>query len=214
MNEKHVFNLQLFSLACVAILTSSSVLASSDQCINDLGKEVDCVQVEAFHQKGMHDHQMEVIPDKGMGLTEHHKLISDYVEQMAMQLHRTATNLPDRARIAVSSFVSFDASLKQTSRLGNQIAESFIHELQVFGWPVVDFKTMDTIQVTVAGDFVFSRNYMELAKRQKIDYVLAGTLSYTPKGIIVRSRIIDIHEKSVAASSKGMIPYFVLKEVY
>ena len=74
------------------------------------------------------------------------------------------------SRIAVVSFVSIE-SLKETNKIGLLLAENLMHDFQIRGFPVVDFKAMNAIQVTAAGDFVHSQinklKFNRLYKRKR-----------------------------------------------
>ena len=140
---------------------------------------------------------------------QHHKTLVNYVEQMALDLVDTMQQESDLG-IAVTSFVDFDASLNNSNQLGNQIAESMLHQLQKFGYGVIDFKTRDAININNRGDFVFSRDIDELAKKRIASHVLAGTLMYRKNGVEVNARIINVDTKQVIASSQKVIPNYVL----
>ena len=69
---------------------------------------------------------------------------------MVQDMVANIKHVNEKTPIAVTSFV-FDKDFNQAPLLGNQLAESFIHELHTFGIPVVDFKTTDYIRVTPEG---------------------------------------------------------------
>ncbi|KPH63854.1 FlgO family outer membrane protein [Pseudoalteromonas porphyrae] len=140
---------------------------------------------------------------------KHHKTLVNYVEQIALDLVDTMLTDEDIS-IGVASFVDLDAHLNNSSQLGNQLSESFIHQLQKFGYGVVDFKTTDHVLVNKRGDFVFSRDIEKLARRHLASHVLSGTLIYRGNGVEVNTRIIDVNSKRVVASSQKILPYFVL----
>jgi TolB-like protein len=142
------------------------------------------------------------------------KLLSDYTEQFAMKLIENMRYVTNSTPIAVTSFVDLDNNLKTTSIIGNQLAESFITELQEFGLSVVDFKHTGSIDVTSKGDFSFSRNKKELDKHNHIEYVLSGTLTYNDRGVIVNTRLIGTESKVVVASARGFIPNFVVDSLH
>jgi TolB-like protein len=141
---------------------------------------------------------------------QHHKTLVNYVEQMALELVDTMQQESELG-IAITTFVDLDTSLKSSSQLGNQIAESMMYQLQKFGYGVVDFKAMDVINVTARGDFVMSRDVEELAERRIASHVLAGTLIYRTNGVEVNARVVNLNSKLVVASAQKVIPYFVLK---
>lgn len=139
----------------------------------------------------------------------HHIKLANYVEQMALDL--ADTMMSDQViNIAVVSFVDLDKTLQKSSQLGNQLSETFIHQLQKFGYGVVDFKTTGQVVVTHFGDFVFSRDLKDLSEEQVASHVLSGTLLYRTNGVEVNARVIDIKTKRVVASSTKLVPNYVL----
>lgn len=154
------------------------------------------------------------VPYQYVTSLQSNKQLNDYVAQMAMQLVETFHLFPTESRVAVASFVDLDSELNRTNIIGNQLAEAFIHQFQQFGISVVDFKTTRDIQVTSNGDFVFSRNHMQLDALQQIDYVLSGTMVFGPRGIMVNARVINFRTKVVTASSQQFIPHFVISSLY
>ena len=107
--------------------------------------------------------------------------------------------------IAVTSFVNL-STLESTNWLGQQMAEDFIHELHRRGEIVFDYKLTGSIKVTPEGDFVFSRDWTELAKRVPVSRVLTGTLSRNAEGIIVNARIVSLKTHMVEATAQGFVP--------
>ncbi|MBD57246.1 FlgO family outer membrane protein [uncultured Pseudoalteromonas sp.] len=138
------------------------------------------------------------------------KNINHYVRGIMQDLVENLQYVNDKTPIAVSSFVYLDADYNSTTLLGNQLAESFIHELHTFGVPVVDFKTTDYMRVTPSGDYVFSRDYLELNQDQNFNYVLAGTLVNHQSGVLVNARIVGLASKAVVGSAQGFIPQSVV----
>jgi TolB-like protein len=183
----------------------------SNECVNYLGKYT-CGELEPEqNEAGMTPRS--VYSDEGLRTRYSHKQISHYVEQMAMKMVNNKS-LEINAPIAVASFVQFDSTLNRTNILGNQIAESFIYELQQYHLPVVDYKLTGAIHITPKGDFSFSRDVKLLAKDQQIGYVLSGTLTRAKGGVVVNARIIGLTSKVVVASSQSFIPGFVLNALY
>ena len=136
-------------------------------------------------------------------------LLDDYAEQIAMRLMDNLAAEPHLVRIAVASFVDLDGSLQTASRLGNQIAESMLTEVQAFGLHVVDHKVMPKLLIDTSGDYGYSRNTQKLNTNGRIDAVLSGTLLYKENGVVVNSRITSLQDQSILASAKYLIPYSV-----
>ncbi len=146
---------------------------------------------------------------------QHHKTLANYVEQMALDLVDTLEFESDtdaNINIAVTTLVDLDSSLTKSNQLGNQISETLIHQLQKFGYGVVDFKTTQTIDVNSRGDFAFSRDIEKLSEDQMASHVLAGTLIYRHDAVVVNTRVINAHTKKIVASSRKLIPIYVLNK--
>ncbi|MCG7567701.1 FlgO family outer membrane protein [Pseudoalteromonas sp. CnMc7-15] len=134
------------------------------------------------------------------------KNINHYVRGLMQDMMSNIDASAQNQVMAVSSFVYLDTDYQQGTLLGNQLAESFMHELHEFGVPVVDYKTTDYIRVTPDGDFAYSRDFLELQQDHPMRLVLAGTLVKHQGGVLVNARIVSVNSKMVIASSQGLIP--------
>ncbi len=137
--------------------------------------------------------------------------ISDVVKGLAFQMLESSSFVNPKTPVAIASFVNLE-DLESTNWLGNQLSENFIHEFQRHGLVVIDFKTTGHIRVTKEGDYVFSRDWKELPKRQIIDYVVTGTMMEKDDGIIVNARMIGMQSRVVVASAQSFIPSWVIGE--
>lgn len=135
--------------------------------------------------------------------------INDLVKGLAFQMLESSSFVNPKTPIAVASFVNLK-DLESTNWLGNQIAESFVHELQRHGMIVVDFKTTGHIRVTADGDYAFSRDWKELPERQIIDYVVTGTMMEQEDGILVNARMIGMQSRVVVATAQSFVPNWVV----
>lgn len=135
--------------------------------------------------------------------------INDVVKGLAFQMLASSSFVNAKTPVAVASFVDLK-DLETTNWLGNQLAESFVHELQRHGLVVIDYKTTGHIRVTKTGDYVFSRDWQELPERQIIDYVVSGTMVEQENGILVNARMIGIQSKVIVATAQSFIPSWVL----
>jgi len=139
------------------------------------------------------------------------------VNHVVRQLSEQLTKNKDFAgtaesSIAITSFVSLE-DFKATSRLSKILSENFIHEMQVRGYKVVDFKTMDKIKVDDKGDFLFSRDIAKLRKTLHIDYALTGTCVKYKSGTVVNARIIDLKTHVVLSTAQILIPRYIAKRI-
>lgn len=140
--------------------------------------------------------------------------INHYVQGMMHDLIAGITLQNPNMIVGVTSFVYLDGPYDQTDLIGNQLSESFMHEVHQFGLNVVDFKTTDYIRVTPQGDFVFSRDFMELREEQPIEVILGGTMVKHQGGMLVNARIVGVSSKKVMATAQGFIPAAVVQHLH
>jgi len=144
---------------------------------------------------------------KGRPLTKH---VGDYVRNMAQDLVANMEYVTERTPVAVTHFSLIDSDLKETNLLGQQMAESFVHEFHKFRMPVVEFKATQFIRVTETGDFALSRDFLDLKNSTPIQYVLTGTMTKHQGGYIVNARMLGMQSNVVVASAQTFIPFYVV----
>ncbi|MCM2680079.1 FlgO family outer membrane protein [Echinimonas agarilytica] len=131
--------------------------------------------------------------------------MTSVVEDMARQLFITKHYVTNETPIAVTSFVDL-TTLQTTNLLGNQMAESFVHHLQANGLRVIEYKSPGYIKVTPEGDFALSRDYRDLTDKLEIDYILTGTYSQQPEGLLVNAKLFAAKSRIVVATAQGVVP--------
>jgi TolB-like protein len=132
---------------------------------------------------------------------------NDVVRFLADQLtqNRDVKNIADSS-FAVASIVALD-DVSRTNKVGYLIQEHLLHELQVRGYRVIDFKLMnDQLQVTQQGDFVFSRDPKKLKKTLDIANIVSGTYSFQAEGVIINLRSVDTRSGVITSTAQGYIP--------
>ncbi|RRS06697.1 hypothetical protein EAG18_21045 [Pseudoalteromonas sp. J010] len=150
-----------------------------------------------------------VTQDMGFISYRHRKAVANYASQIALELSDTILGQKPES-IAVASFVNFNQSLRDTNQLGNQIAESLIHQMQKLGYQALDFKALGKIEVTPSGDLVFSREAQRLKSVKAPSHILSGTMIYRPRGVEVNARLLEFSTNLVIATTAVTIPYFIL----
>jgi len=185
---------------------------SSAQGMNNSPQLVDDQRMVAApgQSNSLYQNNTAVINDSSQVSVPTRKNINHYVRGIMQDMAENLQYVNSKTPLAVSSFIFLDDNYNDGTLLGNQIAESFMHELHSFGVPVIDFKTTDYMRVTPGGDFVFSRDYLELNQEQNFSYVLAGTLVNHQGGILVNARIVGLASKAVVGSAQGFIPQSVI----
>ncbi|SFC25958.1 FlgO family outer membrane protein [Pseudoalteromonas denitrificans] len=132
--------------------------------------------------------------------------INHYIRGITHDLIENLTYVNEQTPLAIASFVLMDKELNKAGILGKQMAESFAHEIYKFGIPVIDFKTTDFLRVTPEGDFILSRDFLELKPNLPMEYILLGTLVKHESGYLVNARIVGLQSKAIVASAQGFLP--------
>jgi TolB-like protein len=132
--------------------------------------------------------------------------VNHYAKGLMQDLVENLQHVDSTTPVAVVSFVMLDGDYNQSSLLGNQMAESLIHEIHQFGIPVIDYKTTGFIRITEHGDFAFSKDYEELGQSLVAQYIFGGTMTKHKEGYLVNARVIGLESKTVVASAQNFIP--------
>lgn len=204
--------MKLIKLAAIPLMcflsTSCSSWFSSDEQVQEMqatnSSEQAMGSVSRFNNQRMSDIYKRV----EVGDVNH------YVQGIMQDLIANMDNPESTMDIGVTSFVYLDGSFDETDLLGNQLSESFMHELHQFGLNVLDFKSSDFIRVTPTGDFNFSRDYEELNPDMPVQYVMGGTMVKHQDGVIVNARMVSINTKKVLSSAQGFIPASVVNALH
>jgi TolB-like protein len=137
------------------------------------------------------------------------QIVSDLSEQLTM--NKNFANIKDPI-IAITSFVCLD-NFKATTRLSNILSENLIHEMQVRGYKVVDFKMMTNIKVDKDGDFLLSRDIEELRNSLELNYALTGTYTDYKDGTVINARIINLNTLVVLSTAQAFIPKYTTRRI-
>jgi len=132
------------------------------------------------------------------------------VRFLAQQLVKNSDLKSADGKLAVASFVDLEHYGK-AGKLGKMLSENLVHDMQIRGFNVIDFKTMPTIEIGNGGDYVFSRDVKKLQKNHDINYVLSGTYTKYQDGVMVNARLLELKEKKVKSTAQAFIPNKDLK---
>ena len=132
--------------------------------------------------------------------------INQTVKFLADQLsqNKDFANITD-SKLAITSFVNIE-NLRETNKLGNLISEHLIHDMQIRGYKVIDYKTMPDIEVGKHGDYAFTRTVDNLRQDIALNYILTGTYTFYADGVSLNARIIDTQTSVVVSTAQAFIP--------
>lgn len=106
-----------------------------------------------------------------------------------------------RLPMAITSFVDLSAPTK-TRGLGDEIAEGFFHELQARGFNLIDHKA---IPFATGHPHKHPSTLSEFYRDHRISYVLSGSFSRNPDGVVVQARVLDTVTRQVVATGQAEI---------
>lgn len=129
-----------------------------------------------------------------------------YVRQVVSELTLNMDDIDTAGVTAITHFVETDSNYQSTNKLGLALGEFFLKELHQFGFNTIDYKVADAVRVTAKGDFVLSRDFLELRDRVSIRYLLVGSLTKQQQGYAVNARLVDINSKAILATGQTFIP--------
>ena len=142
-----------------------------------------------------------------------HQMVNDYTDRLAHDLFKNMRNKKLEQPILVTSFVNFDDTLKNSSKLGNLVSESLIGNMQAYDIQVMDVHLMGAIDITPTGDFVFSRDRDDINYSGEVAYVLSGVIIENERGYTVNARIMELQSKKILSTASTFIPFFVVEVI-
>lgn len=215
MNEKYerkiTMNVPVKTLL-VSVLMSSlggcmSVSNDTRLCADQSGEFYTC------HDLSVAPERQIIIDDSLYSAPLNFQLLGDYTEQMAAEIQQDLKGKVIDDTIVVSSFVHLESNLRSSSRLGNQLAESFIQALQDIDLPVSEHRLAEDMSIHAAGTFVLMRSGKSVALDSDAGYVLVGTLVKNHLGLVVNTRLVNIDSHKVEAASSRLLPNAIFKNI-
>ena len=156
--------------------------------------------------------QMPSQPAQTQTKQEQLPTINHYIKALCQNLVGNMDYANNKSVFGVTTFAFTDSNLKTAPKYAHHISEALLHEMHMFGLPVIDFKSTGEIQVTPNGDFSHSRNYQELKSKAKINYLVTGTFTPLNDGVWVNAKIIGMASHAVVASGQIFIPERVIQK--
>ncbi|WP_286261037.1 FlgO family outer membrane protein [Thalassotalea atypica] len=191
-----------------ASLTTSLLASCSNIQEEQLSHDV--MSATDLMRDGIYQFPKQVSTDKSV--QEHFnsdplpKNINFYVRGLMQDLVANLQHVENETPVIVTSFIYLDGPEDKSSLLGNQLSQSLLHEIYKAGIPVLDHKVTDYIRVTEDGDFIYTKNFLELSPKLNIKYVFTGNLVKHQGGYLVNARVVGMSQKNIVSSAQGFIP--------
>lgn len=132
--------------------------------------------------------------------------VSEAVALMAEQLEiGLQANRVRRLPMAVMPFVDLNrASERHSGALGERLGDSFVYQLQQHAYNLIDYRAVSLL--TTVKDPVTKQNMSDLRNRYRIYFLLTGTYSRYPDGVVINARVLDTTSRQVLATAQTHIP--------
>ena len=183
------------------IYAGTIVKKETKPCTKKVKKTTQKVSKKAPQKKRV-VHQIKSIPSSHNDANMIKKLVSSLSTQLIE--NKNFSRLKNSS-LAITPFVCLD-DLKSTSRLSGILSENLVHEMQLRGQKVVDFKIIDKLKVDAS-------NITKLAQELEVPYVLLGTYVTYKSGTVVNARIVNLKTDVVLSTAQVLIPTRVVKRV-
>jgi len=130
---------------------------------------------------------------------------SSIVDKNNEAVHSLVQQVPNiKNKIVIVTTISKIDNLDKSSKIGRVITEQIITDLSKTGVKVVEIRMRknDIIKVKAkSGEFILTRNALELARVKKADAVLVGTYTTYNNKLYVSMRLIDPTTNIIVAST-------------
>ncbi len=124
------------------------------------------------------------------------------IKSLATQLLNSAKpHALDSKPIILTSSVNLD-NFKKTTKFGRMLSESMIHELDVRGFKILDYRKAPGVLVNRKGEFNLSRNTKRISSKIGASYVFVATYSKLGRNLMVNARILDLSTSGVVSSAR------------
>jgi TolB-like protein len=150
--------------------------------------------------------------NKQQGTSVHVKKMGlhDYAEQIARQLFDTSGYIDSSNGIVIGTILPADTltpseNLK-LSHVGLQLQESFATFATQAGLKVIEYKTLNNVELIDNADLMLSRNVEKVLDNVNAQYVLTGTYISMDNDIIVNVRLIESYNKTIVAAATATVP--------
>jgi TolB-like protein len=136
--------------------------------------------------------------------------LHDYAEQLARQLFDTSGYIDSSNGIVIGTILPADTlspsdNLK-LSHIGLQLQESFTTLATQAGLKVIEYKTLNNVELISNADLMLSRDVNKILDNVNAQYVLTGTYIPMENDIIVNVRLIESYSKTIVAAATATVP--------
>jgi len=188
-------------LSAILVTACSGIDDSTHLCADDNGDFHQCTGVELAVIS-------TEVKSKDFQSERSFQTISEYTEQMVYQLNKKVSNRNFERTIIVPPFSALSAIDSSNPQLAVDLAEAFIIDMQNVGLPTAELLVANT-STDFQADYL---TYIEESSASDdIGFIVKGTMRETKNGVMLYARIIDIDSRKVIASTKKLLPFYLIR---
>lgn len=136
--------------------------------------------------------------------------LHDYAENIARQLFDTSGYIDSSNGIVIGTILPADTLTPsdniKLSHIGLQLQESFATLATQAGLKVIEYKTLNNVELVNNADLMLSRDVDKILDNVNAQYVLTGTYIPMENDIIVNVRLIETYNKTIVAAATATVP--------
>lgn len=141
--------------------------------------------------------------------------LHQHTDDLISKLLSNSAQSLESGNVAVGTFLassqlSNQSQDTQTQAMALQLQESITSILTQRGFPVLEFKTTESIHIMKNSDIMLSRDIAQLKQVHDIRYFMTGTYNQTDTGYFVNARLIDTNDNSIKAAATHFVPINVM----
>ncbi|TKB58207.1 FlgO family outer membrane protein [Ferrimonas aestuarii] len=141
----------------------------------------------------------------GKGLP-HSNAVIHLSQRIAADIEANHDLLNKSQLIAVTTPVWLE-DYQLSGQLPRQLGDGLIAALHQRGFNLTELNSSQQIRISEQGNLILSRDFTQLQSNLPVSEVLIATLSKNSDGVIVNTRLVNISNNRVSASSQAFMPW-------
>lgn len=174
-------------------------------CADENGNFYSCVDLQLQNQ----DKQSPVnVYDTKI----HFVSISEYTQQLAMQLKMDLPKSGLEGAIVVTPFTYQNETIDEVNRLKQNLTDYLVNDLRNLGVVTTDQSVNKQLVRTDDGEIEFSLKQLQMLQSFDASYVLTGKILRSANGVILNSSILELKSGKLIASGMKMVPNIIVND--
>ena len=195
-----------FLISVFMALSACSVFEfeqTSRLCVDDNGNFDECANIRLKKQDMQQDSSLFK-----SGL--HFVTLNEYTQQIALELKSDMPILGLNGSVIVLPFVAKNGLMGGDDILGHDLADYLTNDLSDLGVSTSEGSLGGYLYLTEQGHIEFSAEQQAVFSELNVSYVLTGYIRKTHSGLMLSTRIVELKNGKLVASSNKMLPNIVI----